>query len=438
MTKLWEKIVKVSERATQIGAIEKIESSPLFIKENGVNFIVSVAKSLSKRPFNFQKPEITSNSNNCNTDDQNTQQQPTTITTSKKFIDPFLPYDKDLFVSELFGTHNLILNKFNVSNYHSIIATVDYQEQIDPLNKFDFNAIWECIKSTNMLCFFNCGPNSGASQPHKHVQLLVTPFTTSDNDQEELLSCPMESLIKQYKNHKSVFEVEQLPFKNAAINIQFDDKDHKDNSNSSLISYLESQYLSLLNTFNLYNNNSENNSIDSNNNIVDYFPRSNYQSKGISINSVGFTGAVLVRKEEELETLKSYGIMNILKDDQIQKRVELPPLVSNDAQRFSHPVQSIQLDNGRTETLLRNFGTNMVFGQQMTINLEIEKQIFSKFKRLPTLPSSMLALETVLGLDEDIDYEDYLNDPLTSEQMPQPLHSTMENRLGLVGPKHII
>ncbi|KAF2077320.1 hypothetical protein CYY_001386 [Polysphondylium violaceum] len=350
---LWDKIKKVSERATQIGAIEKIESSPLFINENGIKFMVSVAKSLLKRPFNFQKSISTenisslSNSNNINNSPKEILQPP------KKFIDPFLPCDKDLFVQELCGTHNLVLNKFNVSNYHSIIATKEYEKQTDPLNRYDFKAIWECIIDCNMLCFFNCGPSSGASQPHKHVQLLVTPFHTCEEkdltckleqlQQQQLsdidndyLKCPIESIIKLYNEPKeTIFQVEQLPFKNACIYYQTDKLKSMDKDQISI--YFEHHYRSLLNHLNL-NSDQDNSSSNNINNIYEdtttdfksynfimtkewmfMIPRSCYQAKGISINSVGFTGAILVRKEEELDTIKSYGIMNILKDVSFSK-----------------------------------------------------------------------------------------------------------------------
>jgi len=339
---LWDKIKKVSERATQIGAIEKIESSPLFIHENGIKFMVSVAKSLLKRPFNFQKSVSTENLS-PNLAAKEILQPP------KKFIDPFLPCDKDLFVQELCGTHNLVLNKFNVSNYHSIIATKEYEKQTDPLNKFDFKAIWECIIDCNMLCFFNCGPSSGASQPHKHVQLLVTPFHTCDEENSnnsnnrieqdiDYLKCPIESIIKLYKEPKeTIFQIEQLPFKNACIYYKKEKIESMDKDQLSI--YFENHYRSLLDHLNLnIVNNKDNNNNNSNENddttTTDDFksynfimtkewmfmiPRSCYQAKGISINSVGFTGAILVRKEEELDTIKSYGIMNILKDVSFDK-----------------------------------------------------------------------------------------------------------------------
>ncbi|KYR02176.1 hypothetical protein DLAC_00990 [Tieghemostelium lacteum] len=345
MNSLFDKIVKASERATKIGAIEKIESNPIFIKDSNVNFLVSVAKSLLKRPFNYPKsdsgeliPPVVNDKKNSevvvDSEEQKSEKK------DKVFIDPFLPCDKDLFVCQLSkGTHNLVLNKFNVSNYHSIIATSDFQHQTDNLNTLDFKAIWECIGSGNMLSFFNCGPNSGASQPHKHIQLLVIPF---HNDCSPY-NIPMESLLVKYKYQPNqlhevdkVFQIEELPFRNAALYYNLDHLKSMNNDSESISKYLELKYLSLMNNLDLNNSNSNDSQQqlkNSSNNISNFksynfimtsewmflVPRSVYQSRGISINSVGFTGAILVRKEEDLDTIQKHGIMNILTEVSIPK-----------------------------------------------------------------------------------------------------------------------
>lgn len=42
----------------------------------------------------------------------------------------------------------------------------------------------------------------------------------------------------------------------------------------------------------------------------------------------------------------------------------------------------------------------------MPIRLQTEKQILSQFQRLPGIRSEMPGLETMLGKDEDLDFED--------------------------------
>jgi ATP adenylyltransferase/5',5'''-P-1,P-4-tetraphosphate phosphorylase II len=68
-------------------------------------------------------------------------QKPKNVDPAAKNRDPFLPYEKELFVTELFGTHNLLLNKFNVVPHHCLLTTVDFQLLDDLLNKKDFRAV---------------------------------------------------------------------------------------------------------------------------------------------------------------------------------------------------------------------------------------------------------------------------------------------------------
>ncbi|KAG7261752.1 hypothetical protein CRUP_014741 [Coryphaenoides rupestris] len=53
-----------------------------------------------------------------------------------------------------------------------------------------------------------------------------------------------------------------------------------------------------------------------------------------------------------------------------------------------------------------------------------------QIQRLPFLPSSNLALDTLRATDETICFEDILNDPTQSEMMGEP-HMMMEYQLGL-------
>ena len=47
------------------------------------------------------------------------------------------------------------------------------------------------------------------------------------------------------------------------------------------------------------------------------------------------------------------------------------------------------------------------------MRLKTEKETLSQVRRAPGLPSSMIALETVLGTDETIEFEDFLNGKLS-------------------------
>lgn len=84
-----------------------------------VKFIISVAKSLEKKPVadvSAKQHVVTEN--------------------------PFLPCEPDLFVCTVMDTHNLVLNKFNVVDHHLILATKDFEPQSEGLKLKDMTALY--------------------------------------------------------------------------------------------------------------------------------------------------------------------------------------------------------------------------------------------------------------------------------------------------------
>ncbi|KAL0932416.1 putative bis(5'-nucleosyl)-tetraphosphatase [Colletotrichum truncatum] len=104
----------------------------------------------------------------------------------RKPFDPFEnPENGPLFVADIPSTrHNLVLNKFAVVPEHFILATKDFKAQTDLLEPEDLAATYACIEAydqyaknhegeyNELYAFFNSGLHSGASQPHRHIQLL--------------------------------------------------------------------------------------------------------------------------------------------------------------------------------------------------------------------------------------------------------------------------
>ncbi|KAI8499983.1 hypothetical protein Bbelb_223000 [Branchiostoma belcheri] len=77
-------------------------------------------------------------------------------------------------------------------------------------------------------------------------------------------------------------------------------------------------------------------------------------------------------------------------------------------------------------TMLRN-----VQGMHAPLRLQMERHIASKVQRLPCLHSSNVALDTLRGMDEHIDFNDVLNDPTAPEVMGDP-HIMTERRAGIL------
>ncbi|RMZ53431.1 hypothetical protein APUTEX25_004919 [Auxenochlorella protothecoides] len=92
---------------------------------------------------------------------------------------PFLPYEEALWVRHLSPTHTLLLNKFNVVPRHVLVVTREFAPQSGLLAEADLAATWEVLQaapSPGALAFFNSGPDAGASQPHRHFQVVPLPL----------------------------------------------------------------------------------------------------------------------------------------------------------------------------------------------------------------------------------------------------------------------
>jgi len=85
---------------------------------------------------------------------------------------PFRPWDRRLEVERIGNSHVVILNKFPVQAGHMLLITQDWQPQTGWLSIDDWHALACVDASTTGLWFFNSGPDAGASQPHRHLQLL--------------------------------------------------------------------------------------------------------------------------------------------------------------------------------------------------------------------------------------------------------------------------
>merc|ERR1719440_959958 len=101
-----------------------------------------------------------------------------------------------------------------------------------------------------------------------------------------------------------------------------------------------------------------------------------------------------------------------------------------------HPVERLVLDHGRRSEQQEMMTKALIYGQHAPLKAKMEREIMSQFQRLPGLPSSMIGLETMLDMDDDIEFEDIFN---LEADAPMPrttgpnfgLHDVMEARLGL-------
>jgi ATP adenylyltransferase len=97
---------------------------------------------------------------------------------------PFLPWDAQLEVERLGSSHLLLLNKYPVQAGHLLLITQHWQPQAGWLTASDWGALSGVERDSGGLWFFNSCAAAGASQPHRHLQLL--PRAPGEP------SCPLE------------------------------------------------------------------------------------------------------------------------------------------------------------------------------------------------------------------------------------------------------
>ncbi|XP_059900695.1 proteasome maturation protein [Gadus macrocephalus] len=118
----------------------------------------------------------------------------------------------------------------------------------------------------------------------------------------------------------------------------------------------------------------------------------------------------------------SYGVQDTLRSGFSSVKNEILP---------SHPLELSEM-NFQVNQEKMNFATvRNIQGLHAPLKLQMEYRAARQIQRLPFLPSSNLALDTLRNSDESIGFEDILNDPYQSELMGEP-HMMTEYQLGLL------
>jgi ATP adenylyltransferase len=212
---------------------------------------------------------------------------------------PFLRQDDALWVCDVSPTHVARLNRFPVVENHLLIVTRRYEDQESPLDRADFEALWNCMREYDSLGFYNAGPVAGASQSHKHLQLVPLPLA------ESAPRIPLGRLIAAGEVAGPMGRLARLPFRQILAPLAPELAD--DPPRAADVSH--SLYREMLRAVGLdpraprpgpYNL------------LVDrewmlLVPRSRERFESISLNALAFAGALLVKDDKQLATLKRLG-----------------------------------------------------------------------------------------------------------------------------------
>jgi len=200
---------------------------------------------------------------------------------------PFLPpYESGIFIMDISDHHVLIFNKFCIVKNHVLIVTRRFQEQISLLNNTDLAPAFKVMRALNGFCFYNSGPFSGASQPHKHMQIM--PF---DKDTKYDVLKSINQIVSTLSDKIETFQLPFFKFQHKIIPLPAFDTNNYDDIGKEL----EKLYNLLLKELEIDNKTMSYNFIltDSWMMIVKRSKERAFDS--ISINSLGFMGTFLLK-----------------------------------------------------------------------------------------------------------------------------------------------
>ena len=152
----WTEVVDRADAALGSGAMHSFECVLEFVEDAGVEFVLRVATKFPAGETAAGRtraaPRLPSN--------------------------PFASPEPALVVRDrLTPTHRALLNKFSVLREHLLIVTREFEDQEQPLDERDFEALAICMEDAEVLAFYNGGTEAGASQRHKHLQVVTLPLS---------------------------------------------------------------------------------------------------------------------------------------------------------------------------------------------------------------------------------------------------------------------
>jgi ATP adenylyltransferase len=267
-------IASRAERALREGALLPIPTHATVVEDGGIPFIVRVLAELERDEAAGRHAAGTN---------------------------PFLPYDEALWVADISDTHLCLLNKFNVVERHVLLVTRAFEDQQAPLGRADFAALWAGLEETGGLGFYNAGEAAGASQRHKHLQLVPLPFGPGK-------SFPLAARLGSQAPKQGVVLASGLPFPVALASLETLESADPDAAAPAL----ETLYRELLQRTGVVPGRVPYNLLATRRWLW-LVPRTRPEWQGVAVNALGFAGALLVPNQRALARLRAFGPQALLR-----------------------------------------------------------------------------------------------------------------------------
>jgi ATP adenylyltransferase len=263
-----------TRHALELGVLEPIATDRVIVEDGGIDFVVHILARLERK----ERARASQRASGEN---------------------PFLPPDSDLLVGEASDTHLCVLNRFNVIDGHLLIVTRRFVDQSELLDLEDFEALAACMAEIDGLGFYNAGTIAGASQRHKHLQLVRLPLGGRTSD------TPMDPVFALVDHAVEYGTSGQLPFPHAVARRRGRPITPRDAPD------LLDTYLTLLAKIGVHDRDRPYNLLLTRRWMV-AVPRKTECCDGISVNALGFAGSLLVKDQRQLERVRARGPLSIL------------------------------------------------------------------------------------------------------------------------------
>ncbi len=271
----WQKALEISNTAKKSNKLVPIDTKIKYHKEvNNINFeIRTITNSRLKFPLKRSYGPVRN---------------------------PFSPWEKELEISKINNSHILLLNKFPVQIGHMLLITKSMNPQDEWLTINDWDSMKTVDNDTSGLWFFNSCARAGASQTHRHMQLLRRDKVSS--------VCPLQSWYSSSSN-------DNIPNKYLRSNIASEKR--KPLYEDALALY--KSYINLCDK------------LDIGDPVIDKKPKYPYNmlispdwisivkrtkeyARGYSLNALAFGGYILSTKQSDSEWLKVNGPIKLLEE----------------------------------------------------------------------------------------------------------------------------
>jgi ATP adenylyltransferase len=285
---LWQRVLRVTNHALASGALVPVETDFECIEQDGVRFLLRVASNLRRKKALRPEPQPASDTGRFN---------------------PFLPPEPALLVGDISPSHRAVLNKFNVMPHHLLLVTRAFEHQECLLNPKDFAALGACLMAFPSLGFYNGGAVAGASQPHKHLQLVPLPLGGGE------LATPIQPLLDAAAPGCAIGQVPGLGYAHAFCRLETRLWEHPERAARAACE----RYRALLDNLRIGTTSFSGETRQSapynllmTRDWMLLIPRLREHAEGISINALGFAGSLFVNAAADKQRLIALGPMRAL------------------------------------------------------------------------------------------------------------------------------